>query len=140
MKNTLTLNAKIKAPKENLYPYFLDFQKFGDLHPLITKVTKTGINKFHIYESVLLLGFIPMKPNYPVEVTEENGAIIYNSNVKKGVDLHIKITFEEDLHTGLTTITETVNVKAMRLVAIILLNTMKKAHSQLFDKLKNQFH
>jgi hypothetical protein len=140
MKNTLTLKAQIKAPKENLYPYFLDFQKFGALHPLITKVTKTGINKFHINESVLLLGFIPMKPIYSVEVTEDNGAIIYKSNVKKGVDLHIRITFDEDLKSGLTTITETIHVYAIRIVAIILLKTMKSAHTALFDNLKKEFN
>jgi hypothetical protein len=139
MENTLILKVQINAPKEKLYPYFLDFEKFGSLHPLITKVTKTGSNTFQINERVLLMGFIPMKPNYAVEVIEENGAIIYNSNVKKGVDLHILITFEEDLHTGTTTVTETINIKAIRLVAVILLNTMRTAHTKLFDNLKKQF-
>lgn len=139
MENTLILKTEINAPKEKLYAYFLDFEKFGNLHPLITKVTKTGINTFHINESVLLLGFIPMKPTYSVEVTEHNGMIIYNSNVKKGVDLNILITFEEDLQAGVTTVTETVNIKAIRLIALVLLKTMKTAHSQLFDKLKHQF-
>lgn len=137
--NTLTLKAQIKAPKEKLYPYFRDFEKFGNLHPLITKVTKTGINTFHINESVLLLGFIPMKPNYSVEVNQNNGMIMYNSNVKKGVDLHIVITFEEHHQSGVTTVTETINVKSNRLIAMILLKTMKTAHQQLFDKLKKQF-
>jgi hypothetical protein len=140
MKNTLILKVKIQAPQEKLYPYFLDFQKFGALHPLITKVTKTGINTFHINESVLLLGFIPMKPVYSVEVTEENGAILYHSNVKKGVDLKIRITFDEDHNSGLTTITETIHVNAIRLVAIILLKTMKTAHAALFDNLKKEFN
>jgi hypothetical protein len=42
-------------------------EKLGELHPLVTKVTKTGANTFLINESVLLLGFIPMKPlNIPL--------------------------------------------------------------------------
>ncbi|MCW3103990.1 MAG: hypothetical protein JWO09_2430 [Bacteroidetes bacterium] len=133
--HSITLHTRIKAAKAELYPYFLDFEKFGELHPLMQKVTKTGTNTFYINESVLLLGFIPMKPEYTVEVAETDGTITYNSHVRKGVDLQIRFSFSED-GNGYTTITEQVDVKAITVIARILLHTIKKAHTDIFRSLE----
>ncbi|MCW3072240.1 MAG: hypothetical protein JWO44_2130 [Bacteroidetes bacterium] len=135
--HSITLQARIKASTTLLYPYFLDFEKFGELHPLIQKVTKTGINTFHINESVLLLGFIPMKPHYPAEVTEHEGTIVYNSHVRKGVDLEIRFSFSEG-RQGCTTITERVEVTANAIIARILLHTIRKAHTDIFRALEKR--
>lgn len=134
--HSLTLNARIKAPVKTLYPYFVEFEKFGALHPLMTKITKTGENTFFVNESVLLLGFIPMKPSYTAKVIEKDGSVIYISNVRKGVDLEIRFTFSEDPESGITLITEEVDVAANRIIAKILLNTIEKAHLEIFRKLE----
>jgi len=133
--HSITLKTRIKAAKADLYPYFHDFEKFGELHPLMKKVTKTGTKTFYVNESVLLLGFIPMKPEYSVEVVENGGTIIYNSHVRKGVDLQIRFSFSEH-GDGYTTITEQVDVTAIAVIARILLYTIKKAHTDIFRALE----
>jgi hypothetical protein len=132
----LILNYSFDASIKQIYPHFMEFEKFGELHPFFTKVTRTGHNMFHINESVLLFGFIPMNPRYMVEVLENNGEITYRSNVRKGVDLEIRLTFLEDAG-GKTLLTEEVNVRANRIIAFILLRTIKKAHIRLFERLQN---
>jgi hypothetical protein len=133
--HSITLSARINGSREELSEHFRDLEKFGKLHPLIRKVTMTGSNTFLINESLLLLGFIPMKPEYSAEVIEADGCIIYNSHVKKGVDLRIIFSFSTDPE-GYTTITERVDVSANVLVARILLHTIQKAHTEIFRALE----
>lgn len=131
----LALSSRIKASRDKLYPYFFEFEKFGELHPLMQKITRTGPNTFFVNESVLLLGFIPMKPRYTAEVQEKDGAVVYISRVRKGVNLEIRFTFTEEAG-GITLIREEVKVWANRIIAKILVNTIKKAHLEIFRKLE----
>ncbi|MDF2438097.1 MAG: hypothetical protein K0Q95_2473 [Bacteroidota bacterium] len=132
---SLKITHLFKTKPEVIFPHFLEFEKFGAFHPYFKKVTKTGLNVFHVNEQVLLLGFIPMKPEYKVEVEESNGCVIYKSKVRTGVDLTIKFSFEpKGDHTLLT---ETVDVEANPIIAYILLKTIQKAHLDLFKRLES---
>jgi hypothetical protein len=131
---SLKLTHLFKSSKELIYSHFLEFERFGAFHPYFKKVTKTGLNVFHVNEQVLLLGFIPMKPEYKVEVEESEGCVIYRSMVRPGVDLTIKFSFEP--RGTETLLTEIVTVKANPVIAYILLKTIKKAHLDLFQRLQ----
>lgn len=130
----LVIHKRINCPAESLYSHFQEFEKFGALHPFFTRVTKTAENIFFVNERVLLFGFLPMEPQYSVEVHEMKGAIRYLSEVRKNVKLEINFSFEEKDHY--TDITEVVTVKTNRIIAMILLNTIEKAHSEIFRKLE----
>jgi hypothetical protein len=131
---SIILSSRFNAPVAKLYPHYNELEKFGNLHPLITKVTPKGNNTFLINENLLLLGFIPMKPEYSAEVIEKDGKIFYYSKVKKNVDLEISFSFKEE--NGTTVITEEVKVEGNALVAAILLKTIRKAHSEIFIRLR----
>ena len=144
-KRTLTLVHEVKSPQELTYSYFIDFEKFGKIHPAIkeTKKIKEPIgNSMGIYaikESIRLYGFIPLHPEYTAEVIEiEKGkTIVYTSRVKKSVYLEINFSFSES-ETGSTIIREEVTLTGNRLICSILRSQMKKAHLQLIENLKKE--
>jgi hypothetical protein len=131
---SIVITYKIQAGRNEIYPYILEMEKFGSLHPLMIKVTQMGNNKYQIEERVKLFGFIPMKPVYVAEVSEQNNGIVYISEVKKGTDLKITFHFSEN-GDGETSVTETVEISGNPLAAAILINTIKKSHAEVFKSI-----
>ncbi len=125
---------------KNVYDTFLDLRKFGELHPNMVAVNVVGhpeINcvEYEIFEEIKLLGFIPMKPKYKAKVVEvEKGKHIqYLSQVKENVFLAINFTFwpnDNSWH-----VIEDIEITGNAIVASILMDAIKKGHTQIFESL-----
>ncbi len=95
-----------------------------------------GKTEYEVDESLLMYGFIPLKPNYKATVIEieKNKHIQYISQVKKNVYLTIDFNFNEE--NGTTKVIENVDVKANHFVASAFLKLLKKAHLDTFQNFK----
>jgi hypothetical protein len=144
-KRTLILTHEVKAPVEIAYSYFIDFEKFGSIHPAIKetkRIKEPAGNSMGIYsikEAVLLYGFIPLHPKYTAEVfeVEKGNKILYTSRVKKSVYLEINFLFSKS-ETGSTIIREEVILTGNGLICSLLRGQMKKAHLKLVENLKKE--
>jgi len=144
VKQSIILNHAIKCNKERAYSYFIDFEKFGKIHPVIHTVTQiepqTGNSKgkYFIKESIVLFGFIKMNPEYTAEVfeVEQGNKIQYTSQVKPGVFLEINLEFSDWENGFGTIIKEEVTVTANPIICSILLKQIKKIHLDLIKNLE----
>jgi len=135
---TAIINYTLNASPAEVYPYFLDFEKFGKLHPYMVEIKKLEANHYSISEKLFLYGFIPMRPFYTATVheLEKDKKILYTSHVKRGVDLKLFFHFS-DPGNGTVLIRETIEVEANKLIAVVFVGLIKKAHKKLIESLEN---
>ena len=129
-----------------VYASLLDFKKFGEVHPVITKVTILKENlpeyvEYSMEEEIYLLGFIKNRPKYTTKVTEveKNKHIRYTSPVKSFIFLTVDVTFSVD-KTGFLQVTESFEIKSNKLMGLLFKNILTKAHLQFFKNLKKVLH
>ena len=125
-----------------VYSTLLDFKKFGEVHPVITRVTVIDEKlpeyvEYSVEEEIYLLGFIKNQPRYTAKVieVEKNKHIRYTSPVKSSIFLSIDFTFSFN-NKGLLVVTETFEIKSNKLIALAFKAILHKVHIQFFDKLK----
>ena len=143
---TAVLIHELKCNSEKAYSYFIDFEKFGKLHPVIkeTKKIKAGsgdtIGEYAIKEFIFLFGFIPLRPRYNATVieTEKGKKIKYTSQVKKGIYLEIVFEFSESTDKNSCAIKEEITIRGKHSTSKILLKQMKKKHLILVENLKKE--
>lgn len=130
----------INAPEPVVYNTILDFKKFGKLHPYMKAVelieSNAEFSEYEIRESVLVLGFIPMKPHYTAKVYEiqKGEHIRYVSMVQNFIPLRIDF-FLRKSDDGSISLVELIELKGNRLITGILMRMMKKTHAVIFEKL-----
>jgi hypothetical protein len=142
-KQNLQLGYEFNSSLHPIYTNVLDLRKFGEFHPHMREVKIISNNKaneteYEIFEEIYLFGFIKNYPNYKATVIEieKNKHIQYISQVKKNVALSINFTFQENKEQNKIILTEVIEVTCNKLVGAIFLPILKKAHIQLFDKMK----
>ena len=136
----LELEETFDRDLKTVYEQFRDLKKYGVHHPVMTHV-KIVLDKspeyieYEIDEDITLFGFIRMYPNYKAKVYEiEKGAHIrYTSQVKKNIALKVDLYFSES--NSKTTVKEQTEVTGNKIVSMMFLRILEKAHRQLFKNL-----
>lgn len=143
-KQTLKLEDEFELGVQTLYDQFFDFQKYGMHHPVMTDVTivedkSPEYIEYEVNEVVLLFGFIKIRPNYKARVIEieKHKQLRYTSQVKPYVYLNIDLHFTEE--NGKTKMVEHIEVTTNKLVAIVFLDILKKAHLKVYQNIKFHF-
>jgi hypothetical protein len=141
VKQTLQLQHKLPENFEIIYGSLLDLRKFGELHPHMKEVRVTWDNspefiEYHITEEVFLFGFIKNRPKYTAKVIEleKNKRILYTSQVKPSIFLNVDFTFTQN-KKGEIVVNETIELNAGKLISMIFLGMLKRAHLQFFENL-----
>lgn len=138
---TLNLSYTVHDDFDSVYQQLLDFRKFGALHPFMKQVNllseNNGAALYEVFEEIKLLGFIPMKPNYKVEVTQNatDKTIRYYSEAQKGVYLTIDFSFVEDLNNKCIQVIEAISLKSNPIVGFVFLRILKNAHMPVFKNM-----
>ncbi len=140
----LTLRHEIKCPKEKAYSYFIDFEKFGKIHPVIKETNQikapvgNSMGIYSIKEHIFLFGFIPLNPIYNAEVIEDEKGrrILYTSQVKKNLYLEIAFLFSEE--SDKTIIKEEITITGNSLICLMFMRQIKKMHLRLIENLKKE--
>lgn len=136
----LILNHTFKKDHQKVYSTVLDLQKFGEYHPYMTDVTvlkqTETYTEYHIKEKVLILGFIPQRPEYDAKVfeVEKNKHIRYTSLVMGKINLTINFYFNDPNEKGELVVRENIHLEGNPFLCGIMLGMMEKAHVALFRK------
>ena len=135
MRQTI-LTHFINAPIDKITPFFMNFSKFGEVHPLMKKVEKISENEATFYETVKISGFIPHNFSYPAKMTrnENNNSVTMFAEPKPSVFLELKFDFFQEANR--TKIIEEINIEASYLVSRILKRQVVKSHRKLVENIQ----
>jgi hypothetical protein len=109
-----------------------DFVQFGEYHPYMVKVTPLGPSpgggaRYHIDEEITLLGVIPQRPAYDVEVFARDGVVEYRSRVNAALSLKIVWSIEG------AALVERVELAGLLPVMVVFIRILAPAHKLTVD-------
>lgn len=131
----MELTFKIKKNQEFILDHLTDMQKFVSVHPVITKMDKTGDNSFLVYETLRFL-FIPISFTYPVTIESKANekVVVMNAVVKKMTK--VKMVFSIKSEGEFTIVEEKTEFKSPLPIKWILKIIFKKQHNKLFRNIE----
>jgi carbon monoxide dehydrogenase subunit G len=127
----MRLTHKIKKPVGFIWDYLTDMQKFVRIHPVITKIDKTGTDSYLVFET-LKLGFIPFSFTYPVTISScwVDKTVIIRATVMKFAKIEMTFVIHADQDDSI--VEETIILKLPLPVNALMHRIFKKLHTQLF--------
>lgn len=131
----MKLTHRINKKTDFIFDYLTDMQKFVSVHPVITKINKTGNFSYLVYET-LKLGFIPVSFTYPITIESNslNKLVIMRTTVMKLTK--IEMTFILKADNDFTVIEEDIIFKSLLPIKSIMRSVFKKQHEQLFQNIE----
>lgn len=148
MSAILKLNLQHVLPNEFeiVYNALFDFKKFGELHPYMTEVKilenrSPEYIEYEVVEELFFLGFIKNKPRYTARVMEPEKykKIRYTSPVKKNIFLTVDFSFSVNKN-GMLLVNEEIELRCNKIIGLLFLNILQKAHYQFFKNLRSLLH
>jgi carbon monoxide dehydrogenase subunit G len=131
----MKLSFRINKSADFIFDYLTDMQKFVSVHPVITKINKTGNDSYLVYET-LKFGFIPFSFTYPVtiESTPDDKVVVIRATVMKLTKIEMTFVLNED--NDFTVVEENIQFKSPLPVNSIMQSIFKKQHGQLFKNIE----
>ena len=132
MELTFTLH---KSP-DFIFDYLTDMDKFASIHPVITRIEKTGQDQYKVYET-LRLGFLPFSFTYPATVhfNRQGYRVLITATVfgMTKVEMSFVLKPEGDV----TRVEENIHFSSPLPVKSSMRNVFRKQHTLFFDTLNS---
>jgi carbon monoxide dehydrogenase subunit G len=127
----MKLTFSINKPVAIIFGYLTDMDKFASIHPVITKIDKTGDDTFLVHET-LKLGFIPYSFTYPVTIESDAAAhrVTIRATVMKMTHIEMDFTIHEE--GGRSFVEETISFKSILPLKKAMEKIFREQHSLLF--------
>ncbi|HSF90496.1 MAG TPA: SRPBCC domain-containing protein [Saprospiraceae bacterium] len=122
-----------KSP-DFIFDYLTDMDKFASIHPVISRIDKTGENKFLVHET-LKLGFIPFSFTYPVSIESNRSAktVTIKATVMKLT--HIEMIFSIRSEGNHSVVDESISFKSFLPVKAVMEKVFREQHTLLFQNM-----
>jgi carbon monoxide dehydrogenase subunit G len=131
----MNLSYRINKPVDLVFEYLADMQKFVSVHPVITKIDKTGENTYQAHETLKFL-FIPVSFSSPVTVESKPLEKIVTIRATVMTYTKIEMTFVLRADQDYTVIDETVNFKSPLPFKFMMKRIFRKQHRKLFRNIE----
>ena len=130
----MILSFTLHKSADFIFDYLTDMDKFASIHPVITKIEKTGENKFLVHET-LKLGFIPYSFTYPVTIESEvaNKTVSIKAIVMKMT--HIDMNFSIQTAGDQSVVKETISFKSILPIKSVMAKIFREQHTLLFQNM-----
>jgi hypothetical protein len=130
----MEIEYTLSKPRDFIYEYLSDMQKFVSVHPIIYRIDPLGGNRYLVFERLRFL-FVPYSFTYVVTVTDSKpeNKITITTTVKKMV--HIKMEFHIEESQGISKVKEKVEFRSFLPVKPIMRKIFKEQHSLLFSNI-----
>ena len=130
----MILSFTLHKSADFIFDYLTDMDKFASIHPVITKIEKTGENKFLVHET-LKLGFIPFSFTYPVTIESDvaNKTVSIKATVLKMT--HIDMNFSIRLEGDISIVEEIITFKSILPVKTFMKKIFREQHTLLFQNM-----
>lgn len=131
----MELSFRVKETPDLIFDYLTDMQKFVSVHPVISRIDKTGNNSYLVYET-LKFGFIPFSFTYPVTIEKNiiDKSVVIFARVMKLTKIEMKFVLKTD--NDYTIIEENIQFKSFLPLKFIMQSIFKKQHNQLFKNIE----
>jgi hypothetical protein len=130
-----TVVVEIQLPNgiEQAFDLVTDLEQYPSIHPLITKVERTGPNEYLCHETTRVF-MVPYNFCYAVSVStdQRTGETRMDTEVIKGVNL--RLTFSKSANG---TLTDRIEVSGPLLVRKILAGKLEQVHTQMLLHIKS---
>ncbi len=133
----MKLSFSINATSDFIFDYLTDMQKFASVHPVISKIDKTGIDSYLVHETLTFCG-VPFSFTYPVTI-ESNSIkmlVIMRATVMKFT--RIEMTYVIMADKDFTLIEENIQFQSPFPLKSIMQYVFKKQHTQLFKNIEQK--
>lgn len=130
----MELTFNLKQTPAFVFEYLTNMEKFTSVHPVITKIERTGDATYRVYET-LSVGRVPFSFTYPVKIESDVIAktVVMHATVLKLI--HIKITFLIREEHGITQVKEHIQFKSFLYIKPIMEKIFKQQHTLLFKNM-----
>ena len=130
----MKLTFKLKKDADDVYEYLSDMQNFCSVHPIVSRIDKTGNNSYLVHET-LRFWSIPFSFIYPITVqkNDHNKTVVIRAVVFKMTKIELNFTISR-LETS-TLIEEQIAIKSLFPVKFVMYRIFKKQHDLLFRKI-----
>jgi hypothetical protein len=110
-------------------------QKFVSVHPVISKIDKTGNDSYLVYET-LKLGFIPFSFTYPVTIEKNSNdkVVVIRARVMKVTKIEMKFVLKTN--NDHTIVEENIQFRSPLPIKFIMQSIFRKQHTQLFKNIE----
>lgn len=131
----MDLLFKLNKPPDLIFDYLTDMQKFVSVHPVISKIDKTGDERYLVYET-LKFGFIPFSFTYPVTIEKNtiDKVVVIRATVMKMTKIEMKFVLKTD--NDHTIIEENIQFRSPLPIKFIMQSIFRKQHKQLFKNIE----
>jgi len=131
----LDLSFTLNKPPDLIFDYLTDMQKFVSVHPVISKIDKTGNDSYLVYET-LKLGFIPFSFTYPVTIEKNSNdkVVVIRATVMKVTKIEMKFVLKTD--NDHTIVEENIQFRSPLPIKFIMQSIFRKQHNQLFKNIE----
>ena len=131
----MDLLFKLNKPPDLIFDYLTDMQKFVSVHPVISKIDKTGDERYLVYET-LKFAFIPFSFTYPVTIEKNtiDKVVVIRATVMKVTKIEMKFVLKVDNHH--TIIEENIQFRSPLPIKFIMQSIFRKQHKQLFKNIE----
>lgn len=131
------LSFSVKKSPAFVFDYLTDMQKFAAIQPVISKIDKTGTDRYLVHET-LKFGFIPFPFTYPVTLEKNlvDHVVVMRATVFKITKIEMKFVLKaEGDHT---LVEEYIQFKSPLPVKFIMQHIFRKQHQEFFKNMERK--
>ena len=131
----MELLFRLKKTSDTIFDYLTDMRKFASVHPVISKIDKTGNDSYLVHET-LKFGFISFSFTYPVTIEKHqvDKIVLIRATVMRLTKIEMKFVLKTD-HDS-TIVEESINFKSPLPVKSMMQRIFRKQHSELFRNIE----
>jgi carbon monoxide dehydrogenase subunit G len=130
----MNLSFTLHKSPDFIFDYLTDMDKFASIHPVITKIERTGEHKFLVHET-LKLGFIPYSFTYPVTIESNvaNKTVTIKATVMKMT--HIEMHFSIRREGEHSVVDESITFRSVLPIKAVMEKIFREQHALLFQNM-----
>jgi carbon monoxide dehydrogenase subunit G len=131
MNLTYTLNQ----PPALIFDYLTDMEKFASIHPVISRIDRTGDNNYLVHET-LKMGFVPFSFTYPVTIKSDRtrNAVTIKATVMKLTQIEMNFTIRREGEHSV--VDESISFKSILPVKALMERIFREQHTLLFQNME----
>ena len=131
MNLTYTLNQ----PPALIFDYLTDMEKFASIHPVISRIDRTGDNNYLVHET-LKMGFVPFSFTYPVTIKSDRtrNAVTIKATVMKLTQIEMNFTIRREGEHSV--VDESISFKSILPVKALMERIFREQHTLLYQNME----
>ncbi len=130
------LTYKINKPASFIFNYLTDMQKFVSVHPVISKMEPLGNNTYRVYETLKMMGFIPIPFIYraSIEGNDKDQRIVMRATIMKLTKIEINFIIKSEGEGSI--VEENIHFASLFPIKMLLRKIFEKQHNLLFKNIE----